>query len=274
VMINRRQFLGGLGGVAAVTGMVGGGRADIRHVVPDHRPTWISRYVQKLLSHFEQTLVESKELEVLGIPSSWSHVCQGLHPISPERTVVVNPESQRRDLDEWMKKLVHDKASRTNETASQGIGLSRRKVELILNMVEPMASAYGDHDCFERWVIQLARRESFSSSGLGWHVGLLHQFQGPPWPRTTNGCVDWWLFLIPGGGEFDSLDKEPVHVAFAYVFSHHWIKYNCFFGQELRALALCSKSLQPLGRSGIISLSRMDRYRAAQFFNRRLVEVL
>ncbi len=264
--INRRQFLGGLSGVATAAGIAGSTPADVRQFTQDKRLAWIPEY--------EQKLAESQELEVLGIPRSWWHVRQGLHPFSPERTVVVYPDSPRRDLDEWMKKLVHDEASRTNETASKGLGLSKRKVELILNMVEPMAAAYGDHDRFERWVVQLARRESLGSSGVGWHIGLLHQFQAPPWTRTTNGFVDWWLFLIPDGGEFDSFDKEPVHVAFAYVFSRHFIKGDHYFGQELKALGLCSQSLRPLGPSGIVSLSRMDRCRAAQFFNRRLAEVL
>lgn len=264
--INRRQFLGGLSGVATTAGIAGSSPADVRQLTQDKRLAWIPEY--------EQKLAESQELEVLGIPRSWWHVRQGLHPFSPERTVIVNVDSQREDIDEWTKKLAHDKASRTNETAFKGLGLSKRKVELILNMVEPMAAAYGDDDRFERWVIQLTRRESFASSGVGWHIGLLHQFQAPPWTRTTNGFVDWWLFLIPDGGEFDSLDEEPVHVAFAYVFSRHVIKGNCFFGQELKAVALCSQSLRPLGPSDIISLSRMDRYHAAQFFNRRLAEVL
>ncbi len=101
-MINRRHFLGGLSGVATAAGIVGSGTADVRQPIPDKQLAWIPEY--------ERKLAEFQELEVLGIPRSWWHVRQGLHPFSPERTVIVNPHSQRRGLDQWMKKLIHDKA--------------------------------------------------------------------------------------------------------------------------------------------------------------------
>jgi hypothetical protein len=267
-MINRRQFIRGMTGVSAVAGSaLGSGSvwaASSQQGHPKKAP-WLSAYEKKLAA--------SPDLKLLGIPKSWWHVHQGFHPFAPERTVIVQPTPEKAwtewELEQWTRKAAAEKVTVTG-TNDGTMPFSREKLELMLRVMKPMASVYRDKPYFEDWMRGLAWRESFASSGLGRHVGLVHQFQKFTQPRTVNGLVDWWLFLIPDGGEFESLDGEPVHLLFGHVFPNPaWEP-----GFSLDVLCLLSKALRSMDTPEIMALSKLDRQAAARCMNQRLAEAL
>ena len=192
---------------------------------------------------------------------------------APERTVIVKPTPEKAwtewELEQWTRKAAAEKVTVTG-TNDGTMPFSREKLELMLRVMKPMASVYRDKPYFEDWMRGLAWRESFASSGLGRHVGLVHQFQKFTQPRTVNGLVDWWLFLIPDGGEFESPDGEPVHLLFGHVFPNPaWEPGFC-----LDVLCLLSIALRSMDVPEIMAFSRMDRQAAARCMNQRLVGAL
>jgi hypothetical protein len=267
-MINRRQFIRGMTGVSAVAGSaLGSGSVWAASSRQGHakRAPWLSAYEKKLAA--------SPDLKLLGIPKSWWHVHQGFHPFTPERTVIVKPTPEKAwtkwEVEQWTRRLVAENVAPWNTNAGE-IPFSQRKLELMLRIVKPMASVYRDKPYFEEWMLGLARREALGSSGLGRHVGLVHQFQKFTQPRTVNGLVDWWLFLIPNGGEFESPDGEPVHLLFGHVFPNP--AWEPAF--SLDVLCLLSRAIWSLYIPEIMAFSKLDRQAAARCINQRLAKAL
>ena len=78
-------------------------------------------------------------------------------------------------------------------------------------------------------------------SGLGYGLGLLHDFQPHDTPvRTTNGIVDWWLVLLPGGIDWRAIDGRPVHFMVGPVMERRQP------GTYLRVMCAISRGLRPL----------------------------
>ncbi len=249
-MMNRRRFL--------TTGMIGAGLACTPGLVVEGKPQEPA---------FAMNVLDEKwaraDLERLGMPRSWWHVHQGLHPFSPERILVIDERPQ-----------VWAAAELKNRLIQRGVGnqehFSEEKLDYALWIMHTLSNYYGRPQYFEDWATRLAGRENLGPA-LGYcrHWGLVHQFQqrGDHQPvATQNGLVDWWAFLIPGGASFQSLDGLPTHVLFGCVDA------NGSPSREFACLPLVWKLAQSV--NGPVLLSQMDRLTAARFLNQRLVEVL
>lgn len=147
------------------------------------------------------------------------------------------------------------------------------KFDLLLAFVDHMAAYYQRPDLKEYWAFRLTQREQLGSCGIGRGFGLVHQFQLDDVVKTINGKVDWWLFLLPEGANFESLDENPVHLLIGHVFDQRRI------GLEYRVLELTTKlqwnALGPPddadGTSlGLLKVASMDRVSAARFLNHQL----
>ena len=79
-MIERREFLQTAIGTVSAMAIPALHRASV-NVIADPRPEWTTR--------IEQALVASDDRELLGIPKSLQCVREGLHPFSPERTLIL-----------------------------------------------------------------------------------------------------------------------------------------------------------------------------------------
>jgi hypothetical protein len=225
-MISRRTFLSSAVGLSVATAP-----ASATCLLPTPRtdgPRGIGP-VQPGFEEYEQ-IVAGSDLNVLGVPVCWSIVREGFHPISPERVVILDPESRRRlswndtDLKERIQKVLLQRCTWCNRL----MPYSREKLDLIVEMMDILTTFYHRPDFLEDWATRLARREALGSTGIGYGFGLLHDFQPGYWPpdgppeedvRTMNPPVDWWLFLFPGGVDWDSLDEKPVYFMIGPVLS-------------------------------------------------------
>ena len=147
---------------------------------------------------------------------------QQTQPFSSNRIIILDTSapvesSRKADVltrcDEWRKSHGGKKDS------IEPLVISDAKIDVLLKLVNVLAPFYSQ-EYFEDWARRLILRENLSSTGLGGHWGLFHQFQLPEKIiETENKEADWWVFLSPEGVEFDAMDNEPVHVIFGFVMS-------------------------------------------------------
>jgi hypothetical protein len=234
--------------------------------------------VRPELAEYEKMLAGYPQLELLGIPRSWSLVREGFHPFAPERIVVLTPRGQARYS--WLGSPVVKDELRRRVTKrpgwEQGLTLTEEKLDLIVGMIDRLTAYYRVPDYFESWVDKLTLREQLGSSGLGNGWGLAHQFQRPyitDWKKplipVVNPPVDWWLFLFPAGADFENLDHKAVHVVFAHVF------YGAHPGTQLGVYCLVSQLGRELFDRGddnkpALELANMDRVSVAHMLNQQI----
>jgi hypothetical protein len=249
-MMNRRRFLtAGMAGLAGVPALAAPSRAQ-----PEEAGFSINSFDEKWAR---------ADLERLGIPRSWWHVHHGLHPFAPERVLVLRGRPAT-----WEYREVKDRL------LEQGFGkdeyFSEEKLDYAIWMMHVLTRHYGVPVYFEDWATRLAARENLGTAlGHLRHCGLVHQFQQrvdhQP-VRTQNGLVDWWMFLLPGGVDFQSIDGLPTHILLGCVDTD---------GSVVREL-WCMCLIETLRRnlSDVVAVSQMDRLEAARCLNRQLVEFL
>lgn len=209
---------------------------------------------------FDQKWAQA-DLEGLGIPRSWWHVHQGLFPFAPERVLVIN----KRPCVWYFRSL-------KERLLERGYGkdkyFSEEKLDYAIWIMQTLTDYYGVPEYLEDWATRLAAREALGvAMGFASRQGFVHQFQrrdGQQTVRTRNGLVDWWLFLVPNGVDFQALDDLPTHVLFGCV--------DASVSRELPCFSLISR----LGRSldNFVELSRMDRLAAVRFLNERILQFL
>ncbi|MFN4260911.1 MAG: hypothetical protein ACK4RK_16575 [Gemmataceae bacterium] len=223
---------------------------------------------------YEQVLAQSWCLQYLGLPRDWSVVEKGFHPFSPERVVILTSDHHLklgRTLTDAKKQIW----SRIEAwfVSIRGPLMPPAKFDLLLAFVDHMAAYYQRPDLEEYWAFRLTQREQLGSCGLGRGFGLVHQFQLDDVVKTTNGKVDWWLFLLPEGANYESLDDKPVHLLIGHVFDQRRI------GLEYRVWELTARLArrsfgQPDNADGIsfslLEVANMDRISAARFLNYQL----
>ncbi len=156
----------------------------------------------------------------------------------------------------------------------QGFGkdeyFSEGKLDYAIWIIRMLTQQYGVPEYFEDWATRLAARENLGMALGYWrHCGLVHQFQ--QWGdhqsiQTQNGLVDWWLFLIPGGVDFHSIDGLPTHMLLGCVDT------NGSAIRELHCMCLIERLVGNL--TDVVAVSQMDRLRAARCLNQQLVEII
>ncbi|MCX7422615.1 MAG: hypothetical protein NT013_24165 [Planctomycetia bacterium] len=174
----------------------------------DPRPEWTAT--------FEQTLMASDDRELLGIPKSWQCVRQGLHPFSPERTLIL--PSQAYD-DSRQVELAQQIGRRWDDAGAS------QDSETILRIVQAasiLTQVYGVQERTEDWVRRLLvwLFEFYSSVAQDhqWVAPLSWQGHGQE-VKTSNGIVDWWLILIPQGVEVSNIDGTRLHTLITPIYT-------------------------------------------------------
>lgn len=266
-MHDRRGFLKTALGLAASagTGLVPSQTPSSRSIAPPSTPEQVE---------YEMILAQSPSLEWLGLPRDWSVVRQGFHPFAPERVVILTTDHHLK-LGRTLANAKKQIRSRFEAWAARFRDhlMASTKFDLLLAFVDHMVAYYQRPDLAEDWAFRLAGREQLGSCGLGHGLGVVHQFQGDDAVKTTNGKVDWWLFLLPEGANYESLDEKPAHLLIGHIFDQRMI------GWELRVLELTTKlqrsalgpPMNPDGISlGLLKVANMDRVSAARLLNYRL----
>ncbi len=222
---------------------------------------------------YEEILGLSPGLEWLGLPQEWSVVRERLHPFCPERVVILSSTGITRvghNLQEAKQSIW--KRVQARHLGSQDYLMPPVKFDLLVAMIDRLTSFYHRADLAEDWALRLARREDLGSCGLDQGFGLVHQFQGRENVRTINSLVDWWLFLVPEGMEYQCLDEKPVYALVGHVFDQRRI------GLELDVWSLASELHRTISRRkvsdrsmlGWEQIANMDRVSAARFLNRQV----
>jgi hypothetical protein len=225
------------------------------------------------LSEYERILSQTDRLDILGVPRSWSVVRQGFHPFAPERIAVL-PSGERlrhpmhRSLD--VRCRIEDRIAEYRAGFAHGAAsLPPEKLESYFWVMDRLTSHYRIPEVFEDWVVGLAMRESLGSTALGGHWGVVHQYQGRHVAPVDCPPVDWWLFLFPGGIDWDSLDEEPVHALIGHVGRR---AYGEGAGLMLNAWCLMSAIMRAVDDARPVS--RMGRVAAACHLNRIAAQCL
>lgn len=258
-MIDRRRFLHDVSGCTLMFGMNVAGRLALAPLAP----------LQKSMANFRSGKSDENfagvELELLGVPKISTDLGNGLHPFSPERTLAIDrhvPDGRFSDLKE---RLLHGGFGGTSH-------FSREKLDYILWSMAKLTRYYRVPNYFEDWAARLAAREDLGVAMGSWkHCGFIHQFQPLGFTQpvaTRNGLVDWWLFLLPSGIDFQSQDGLPTHVLFGCV--------------EANSAASPPRQTARLGLLWRLvdrfddwaAVSRMDLVSATRQLNRRLAKLL
>ena len=216
-------------------------------------------------SHNDWAYLGRKAWRYLGVPRDQASLRRGLHPIAPERVVVLTEQRWSGDqhpLTQDLRERFHGK-------------LSAEKVWWIVRLTTVLADHY--HVPLERWAVGLAKREAHGSAGLGHGAGLLHEFQDFHSQdfHIANPPVDWWLFLFPEGVEWDAFDGRPVFGMVGHVFA--WLQpvprlpAYVLTTQAARAVAWTGQEMDPTAWQ---RLSRLDRISAAQRVNTAVLHCL
>jgi hypothetical protein len=273
-MINRRSFFRNSLGLSASLGTTATKATQNISIRDETNPP---------LGDFERILANTNQIDLLGLPRSWGLVRERFHPISPERVVILQPGSRgwnclfndakpRNCLVEEV--LARRRNEKRPDDPAQPLGYPLAKLDMILRIIGSLTSFYGNHQQFHRWAINMAYRESLASTGVGGHSFLLHDFQyhdRSGEAPTTNGVMDWWLFLFPTGIDWDDFDQKPVHVGLGPIFADRRVSGP---GAYLRVLEFQTRIMRAIQPSEAIQLSRMDRVDAARWVNVRVAESL
>ena len=228
------------------------------------------------LTEYERILSQTDRLDILGVPRSWSVVRQGFHPFAPERIAVL-PSGERlrhpirRSGD--VRGRIEDRIAECRAGFAHGAAeLPPEKLESYFWVMDLFTSHYQTPEVFEDWVVGLAGRESFGSSAMGRHWGLIHQYEGRHSAPVDCPPVDWWLFLFPDGIDWASLAEEPVHALIGHVSQRpYWevtglmLDVWCLMSAIMRAV----DDARPVSRMGRVAAARHLSQIAAECLEKR-----
>ena len=225
----------------------------------------------------ERILAASSNLNLLGIPPSWSAVRDGVHPVAPERVVIVRRSSiLGGGAHSFVIERIRQRACAQLAALQHKGELPESKLPLILGIMNVLTTFYRCPSEYGKWAASCACREALASTGEGNGFTLLHQFQG--WTdrpvEVVNSPLDWWLFLFPDGLDWDACDEQPVHWMLAPVFA----RLEGAFAMRAYYLAAQMNGLAGNGDSEPatfgVKLSQMDRIMAARTVNAHFARAL
>ena len=258
-MIDRRRFLHDVSGCTLMFGMNVAGGLALAPLAPS----------QKSMANFRSGKLDENfagvEVELLGVPKTSADLGNGLHPFSPERTLAIDGHVPDGQFSNWRERLLDRGFGGTTH-------FSTEKLDYILWSMAKLTRCYRVPDYFEDWATRLAAREDLGVAMGTWkHCGFIHQFQplGFTQPVSTrNGLVDWWLFLVPNGIDFQSQDGLATHVLFGCVEADSAASPP----RQTARLGLLWRLVDRFDDWAVVS--RMDLVSATRQLNRRLVNLL
>lgn len=171
-------------------------------------------------------VADTNVFDVLGRSPCTSLAHEAHHPISPERVIVMSNSSRgtcsaNRGRQENLLPAMMTEPFEVRSVAGLSLGtchVPEKKIPTILGIMRAMTDYYSVPHLIGNWATGLARREALGSTAISHGFGLIHQFQDDGLVQPTNGAVDWWLILFPGGIEWGAVDDKPVFGMFAHVF--------------------------------------------------------
>ena len=265
MLIERREILQTTIGAVSTLAMPNFCQSSAK-AMADPRPEWTAT--------FEQTLMASDGRELLGIHKSWQCVRQGLHPFSPERTLIL----PRQAHDGRHVEIAQQFAKGCGEA---GIPNDAETFLHIFQAASVLTQVYDVRERAEEW----ARRLLFWLFYFYSSVAQDHQWIAPcGWQgfhepvETTNGIVDWWLILIPHGVKVQSIDGTRLHSLITPVYTEVGKpRLPCEFWDFMaRAIGLpptVSGGSQSIDTTWL-DISRMDRKSACISINQRIAHNL
>ncbi len=268
--MQRRDFLQAtIGATTAATLPV---QAQAAAPVQDSGPPWLLMY--------DESLAACTDLELLGIPRSWWHVHHGLHPFSPERTLIV-PDHPQQGQQEYQYGEIGSLAQQIREDLDEaGTHYTEDGICQIVYMASILTQTYRIPGRLEDWSRRMANwlfrlylvpvQDHLWICSMGW--------QGQKTVKTMNGVVDWWLILIPGGIDVHNIDESRTHVLITPVFSRFNVPRFSgeFWNFMARAVKLPGESARehPPVAPTWLEVSGMDRRKACFFLNQRIAHTL
>lgn len=203
MLFERREFLQTTIGAVSTMAMPNFCQSSAK-AMNDTRPDWLMKY--------EQTL----EIELFGIPQSWSSVREDFYPFSPERTLILPAHDH---ADDHQTKLARQIVDRWNLDCPLP---NKATILRIVQAASVLTRVYGDREQTEVWAHRL----------LVWlfvfykSVAQDHHWLAPcSWQgfreeaKISNGIVDWWLILIPQGIEVPSIDGTRLHTLITPIYT-------------------------------------------------------
>jgi len=221
------------------------------------------------------TLAASADLELLGIPRSWWSVQHGLHPFTPERTLILpdRPKPLRNHSINSLTERLSDELTRDRHFHHK-TGISQ-----LIYATSLLTQTYGVPDKLESWSRRYLNwlhhfHRSVAQDSL-WVCPEAWQYWGET-VKTMNGVVDWWLILVPGGIENVSIDGTRLHVLITPVYSHMGTPRRPVEHWDLMARSLSVRGDAPISTidSTWLNVARMDRTSACQLLNERITNCL
>lgn len=231
--------------------------------------------LQDWQSEYERTLIASNDHELFGVPQSWSSVRRGLHPFSPERTLILQRQTYFGDREIQLAQKIgrrSDKAPRSKYAST---------ILSIVHAATALTQTYGVPERTEDWAGRLTvwLFDYYSNVAQDHHWLAPFSWQGYGQEvKTFNGIVDWWLMLIPQGVESPSEDGTRLHTLITPVFTESWkprspVEFWCFMAKATGLVAKSFNDPQSID-STWIDISRMDRQAACLFLNQRIARNL
>ena len=262
MLIERREFLQTTIGAVSTLAMPNFCQSSAK-AMDDTRPD--------LLMKYEQTLAASNDMKLFGIPKSWSGVSKGLHPFSPDRTLILPAHDHTDDHQTKLARRIVDRWSLDSPLPNKATILR------IVQAASVLARVYGVREQTEDWAHRL----------LVWlfvfykSVAQDHHWLAPcSWQgfgeevRTSNEVVDWWLILIPQGVEVPSIDGTRLHSLITPIYTEVGkprlpVEFWDFMARAIGRQPQVSGEPQSIDTTWL-SVSRMDRKSACLSVNQRI----
>jgi len=236
---------------------------SVQETLPDWRTT------------YEQTLATLRDGELLGIPPSRVCIRQGLHPFTPDRTLILPSHVPTGELVTKLSRKIADRWDRDDRMPS------KMAILRIVQAASFLTHTYGVQKRAEDWASRLLSWlftfYHFVAQDHYWLAQCSWQAQRER-VKTRNEVVDWWMILIPDGIEISSIDGTRLHVLITPIFGELGKQRLSIYFWHFMARAI---DLQPKAFGGPQTIdttwrevSRMDRTSACLSVNQRIAHNL